>query len=301
MRKVINLFFLLSLIILTGCMNELTLPTNSDDKNDTLPVLGTNPNELIEVNFLNAPIFIDLKSQTQIYLPPTINDYEIKWKYDDAIFNFTNHLLSVKNDGKTTLAATVQNEKYIYTETFSFVIKNQKIIQSRQHGLVFHYNFLPQNNKKVGKTFIPQMIVFHNTANSASAYNEIRYLHSQDNTSSTSFHYAVDDLGIYQAIPTTNYAHHAGNLAINQKSIGIEIAKSTINDPIIKDIAIQNAIKLISLLMFNHLIEPDDVITHQMASGKLCPHDILNHYGLEKFYQDLRQENALYKDYVAFD
>ena len=145
------------------------------------------------------------------------------------------------------------------------------------------------------------MIVFHNTANTASAYNEIKYLHSSYNTSKTSYHYAVDEIGIYQAIPTTNYAYHAGVMDINQKSIGIEIAKSMTNDHVIKDIATKNAIKLISLLMYNYAITYDDVITHQMASGKYCPHDILSRYGLDRFYEELRQENALYKDYVAIN
>ena len=293
MKKVSLLILIINFIFLVGCNEEyITQPEDSIQ-----PVIKE---ELIEKKFLNAPIFIDLTSQTQIYLPPSINGYEIKWTYDNEIFKFDNHLLSILKDGKTTLSATIKDQKYTYTETFSFTIKNQIIIQSEQHGLVFYYDFLNSSNKKVGKKMIPQMIVFHNTANSASAYNEIRYLHSMSNTSTTSYHYAVDDTGIYQAIPNTNYAYHAGNMSINQVSIGIEIAKSTINNNDIKDKATKNAIKLISLLMYNYALDVDKVITHQAASGKYCPHDILNRYGLNRFYEELNQENVLYKDYVAF-
>ena len=91
-----------------------------------------------------------MTSQTQIYLPPSINGYEIKWTYDNEIFKFDNHLLSILKDGKTTLSATIKDQKYTYTETFSFTIKNQIIIQSEQHGLVFYYDFLNSSNKKVG-------------------------------------------------------------------------------------------------------------------------------------------------------
>ena len=296
MRKVI--FSLLCFIFLSGCTS---LPPKTDKPITTNPVIESNPNNLIEANFLNAPIFIDLKSQTQIYLPKTIAAYDIKWDFDEENFKYQEGFLLIKKDGKTTIAATVNNDKYTYTETFSFEIKNKKIIKSEQHGLVFFYNFLDSSNQKVGKTLKPQMIVFHNTANTASAYNEIKYLHSSYNTSKTSYHYAVDEIGIYQAIPTTNYAYHAGVMDINQKSIGIEIAKSMTNDHVIKDIATKNAIKLISLLMYNYAITYDDVITHQMASGKYCPHDILSRYGLDRFYEELRQENALYKDYVAIN
>ena len=47
-----------------------------------------------------------------------------------------------------------------------------------------------------------------------------------------------------------NYnAWHAGNRSMNKKSIGIEIAKSTIKDESIKDKAIENGAKLTAMLM----------------------------------------------------
>ncbi|HZJ98922.1 MAG TPA: N-acetylmuramoyl-L-alanine amidase [Tissierellaceae bacterium] len=50
--------------------------------------------------------------------------------------------------------------------------------------------------------------VVHNTANDASANNEINYMTSND--SQTSFHYAIDDKEIVQGIEENRNAWHAG-------------------------------------------------------------------------------------------
>ena len=135
----------------------------------------------------------------------------------------------------------------------------------------------------------PNTIVIHNTANNASAKNEVNYLHSSNNTSSTSYHFAVDEFSIYQAIPLTNAAHHAGVYSINQKSIGIEIARSTSNDNKIKNKAISNALTLIHLLKQEYLITNKNIITHKDASGKHCPHDIYDRYGIKNLYSDIKE------------
>ena len=94
---------------------------------------------------------------------------------------------------------------------------------------------------------------------------------------------------MYQAIPTTKAAYHSGDLETNLQSIGIEIAKSMIEDEKIKNSGIKNATILISLLMSYYNIDTENVITHKQASGKHCPHDIFNRYGIENFYQDITQ------------
>jgi len=70
---------------------------------------------------------------------------------------------------------------------------------------------------------------------------------------------------------------------MNKKSIGIEIAKSTIKDTNIKDKAIDNGAKLTAMLMEHYNIPLDRVITHFDVTGKDCPHDILNRYGFNNF------------------
>ena len=148
------------------------------------------------------------------------------------------------------------------------------------------------DSKKMGEKLNTKQIVLHNTANTAPAINEIKWLASKDNTSSTSFHYAVDDTGVYQAIPTDVIAHHAGVKTINYQAIGIEIAKSMIKDEDIKDEAILKSAQLIALLMSYYQIDISNVITHYDASGKYCPHDIFDRYSIEKFYEILEQKKT---------
>lgn len=69
-----------------------------------------------------------------------------------------------------------------------------------------------------------EYITIHNTANDASAANEISYM--KNNSSSMSFHFAVDDKQVIQGIPTNRNAWHTGdgtNGTGNRKSIGVEI------------------------------------------------------------------------------
>ena len=99
----------------------------------------------------------------------------------------------------------------------------------------------------------------------------------------------MDDTGVYQAIPTTKASYHAGNLKINNESIGIEIAKSKITNIKEKDEGIKNATILICLLMNYYDIKITDVITHHDASGKYCPHDIFDRFGIELFYEEIKK------------
>ena len=60
-----------------------------------------------------------------------------------------------------------------------------------------------------------------------------------------------------------------------------------IEDEKIKNSGIKNATILIKLLMSYYDIKIENVITHKQASGKHCPHDIFNRYGIEIFYNDI--------------
>ena len=72
----------------------------------------------------------------------------------------------------------------------------------------------------------PTRIVVHNTANDATARNEIAYM--TNNNNETSFHYAVDDKEIVQGIEENRNAWHAsdGNGKGNREGIAIEICYS---------------------------------------------------------------------------
>ena len=69
----------------------------------------------------------------------------------------------------------------------------------------------------------PTRIVIHNTANDASAENEIAYMHR--NSNQTSFHFAVDDKEIVQGIDLNRNAWHAsdGNGKGNREGMEEEI------------------------------------------------------------------------------
>ena len=155
---------------------------------------------------------------------------------------------------------------------------------TNEQGLEVHHMILPTNHKKVGYEMSkPTYIVVHNTANTAPAINEVKYLNSSSNTSYTSFHFAVDDVNVYQAVNMKYNAWHAGENTMNKQSIGVEIAKSMITDTTIKDKAINNGAKLVAMLMKEYNIPIERVITHQDVTGKHCPHDILDRYGYDNF------------------
>ncbi|QAT47236.1 N-acetylmuramoyl-L-alanine amidase [Bacillus subtilis] len=121
-----------------------------------------------------------------------------------------------------------------------------------------------------------EYITIHNTANDASAANEISYMIG--NTSSTSFHFAVDDKEVRQGIPTNRNAWHTGDGKYgtgNRKSIGVEICYSKSGGAKYKA-AEKLAIKFVAQLLKERGWGIDRVRKHQDWSGKYCPHRILS-------------------------
>lgn len=121
-----------------------------------------------------------------------------------------------------------------------------------------------------------EYITIHNTANDASAANEISYMKS--NSSSTSFHFAVDDKQVIQGIPTNRNAWHTGdgtNGTGNRKSIGVEICYSKSGGARYKA-AEKLAIKFVAQLLKERGWGVDRVRKHQDWNGKYCPHRILS-------------------------
>ncbi|MCY8952018.1 peptidoglycan-binding protein [Bacillus atrophaeus] len=121
-----------------------------------------------------------------------------------------------------------------------------------------------------------EYITIHNTANDAPAANEISYM--INNTSSTSFHFAVDDKEVRQGIPTNRNAWHTGdgtNGPGNRKSIGVEICYSKSGGAKYKA-AEKRAIKFVAQLLKERGWGVDRVRKHQDWNGKYCPHRILS-------------------------
>ena len=131
-------------------------------------------------------------------------------------------------------------------------------------------------------TMTAEGITVHNTANKASAANEISYM--VNNNNSTSFHYAVDDVEIVQGVPENRNAWHAGdgNGKGNRKTIGIEICYST-GDKAKFEKAQENAAEFIAYKLKEKGWSTDRVYPHKHWSGKHCPHRTLDEYGWDYF------------------
>lgn len=85
------------------------------------------------------------------------------------------------------------------------------------------YNYIIDHilkgNKRPGTKLKPEMITIHNTGNPTStARNERGWLTNPYNTSSTSFHIAIDEKEVVECIPLDEVAHHSGNKQGNHTS-----------------------------------------------------------------------------------
>ena len=118
----------------------------------------------------------------------------------------------------------------------------------------------------------PVGITVHNTANDASAVNEVKYMIG--NLSSTSYHVAIDDVNVVLAIPFNRNAFHAGDGSKgkgNRKTIGIEICYSKSGGTRF-DNAEKNAAKYIATLLKEYGWTTKDVYRHKDFANKNCPH-----------------------------
>lgn len=127
----------------------------------------------------------------------------------------------------------------------------------------------------------PTRIVVHNTANDATARNEIAYMIKNNNQ--TSFHYAVDDKEAVQGILENRNAWHSGdgNGKGNREGIAIEICYSKSGGYKFSK-AEENAVKLIVDILKRYGWGIDKVTKHQDYANKYCPHRTLD-LGWERF------------------
>lgn len=135
---------------------------------------------------------------------------------------------------------------------------------------------------------IPEGITVHNTYNDASAMSEISYM--LGNNLKTSFHVAVDNERIVTGIPFNRNTWNSGdgkNGFGNRKTISIEICYSKSGGEKF-DEAEELAAEYIAYLLKQYNWGIDKVGTHQMRSGKYCPHRTLD-LGWERFLDKIKK------------
>ena len=119
-------------------------------------------------------------------------------------------------------------------------------------------------------------ITVHDTANRATAENEIKYMISNDKE--VSFHLAVDEAEVIQGLPFDRNSWSCGDGAKgtgNRKSISVEICRATHNDKSLYTKAEENAVYVVARLLYTHNLSIEKLKKHQDWSGKTCPNVLL--------------------------
>ena len=134
-----------------------------------------------------------------------------------------------------------------------------------------------------------EFIVVHNTANDASAKNEIAYMIRNNNQ--VSFHYAIDDKEIVQGIPENRNTWNAGDGGSgkgNRKGLSVEIcySKSGGNKFIEAE---KLAAKFIAFKLKEKGWDISKVMKHQDFNKKYCPHRTLD-MGWQRFLNIIQIE-----------
>ena len=143
-----------------------------------------------------------------------------------------------------------------------YIIK-QNLVASENYGIKCPY------------LMTAEFIVVHNTANDATAENEVAYMIRNKNQ--VSFHYAVDDQEVVQGVPINRNTWHAGdgNGEGNRKGISIEICYSK-SGGVRFDQAEKNAAHFIANLLRERGWGIEKVKKHQDFRNKYCPHRTLD-------------------------
>lgn len=120
-----------------------------------------------------------------------------------------------------------------------------------------------------GRSRAVDRIVVHFTATLASARNNATYF-ARNEGQGASAHYFVDDISpeIYQSVAEGDTAWHAGNWAMNCRSIGIEVVSAGED---FSTTEVEKLTWLVRKLMTKYGIGASGVIRHYDVTGKLCP------------------------------
>ena len=145
-----------------------------------------------------------------------------------------------------------------------------------------HTDLIKKGKARPGTIRKIKYIVIHETDNyaaSATAKSHAYYLKNNNDTS-TSWHYTVDEKEIYHHIPDNEIAHHAGERNGNIYGIGIEMC---VNEGSDYDKTVDNTARLVAYLLKEYHLDIDSVKMHKDFSGKECPHYMLKNNGFKAF------------------
>ena len=218
--------------------------------------------------FTNISIYSNVKGVTEPkeYITRLRNDgYATDLQYVDKV-------MKVINDNNLTRFDNTNKGEIKMSYTF-----RQNMVSSSKYSIKCPYSM------------DPQYITIHNTANSASADAEVRYMISNNNQ--VSYHVCVDEREVIQAIPFNRNAWHAGDGGSgtgNRKSIGIEIARST-GDANLFEQAERNCAAYVAKLLKERGWGIDRVKRHKDWSGKNCPHKTMEK-GWQRFLNMIQAE-----------
>lgn len=152
-------------------------------------------------------------------------------------------------------------------------------------------NWVPSSKYRIKATYpmTPLEICVHNTANTASARNEVAYMKRNNNM--TSYHVAIDEREVVQSIPFNRNAWAAGDGSRgrgNRRAIHIEICYSMDNGysgaySARHRQAEENAALYIAHVLKQYGWGTDRLRQHWNYTGKDCPHKMRAHNGWSKF------------------
>lgn len=136
--------------------------------------------------------------------------------------------------------------------------------------------YIPKGNQnRPAHPMSPKYITIHGTGNAskgAGAKNHAIY--AGRGVNEVGYHFVVDDKNIYQLLPLTENAWHAGDGGSgtgNRQSIAIEICENPESN---RTTAEKNAQQLAAYLMKKYGIPTSNIKQHHDWNGKNCPHII---------------------------
>ena len=243
--------------------------------------------EIVQADFRKYPNIEDSVKDHSLYLIGAKNGSSLRYEGVQEAPSYKEQIQIIKDGGYATdsqyvakiceLVETYNLDTYDENEEESKLNIRQMLVSSSKYSIKCPYSMSPK------------YIVVHNTANDASANNEVSYMINNNNE--VSFHIAVDDKEAVQGIPLNRNAWHAGdggNGKGNRYGIGIEICYSKSGGTRFTN-AEKNAAKLIAQMLKERGWGIDRVIRHYDCSGKYCPHRTMD-LGWDRFLNMVKAE-----------